>query len=400
MITIVALSWFHKKIGPIIAYDYPEGILNEKLSAKIANIMDQTVNEGFFTHSFEKYNSMNYYFEIHSDFARGGQEMLMISIIFNQQTNAEIEHDVKMLCIDFIENLQSNQDIFAAFYINELNYYDEEGIENIIKNDKIIKESVKDLYKAIIEDTREKSEEEKISILLNKKHIFLTLKKLSKGPITLEGLNEWFKENFPNKNFKKLIGTLADKQFIFVNQIGRVDKYILLVKEVNAERIPPETVIEYIDKTPELIELVLLKIKEYFSMHENKKEEELEKDSFILFQIMSDPKLYNILSELRNGLIPRDKLSELVSKRTLDSLNKNIDFLKKNDVIEEINYNNENYIVLKTNFQIITAFPKWMRKLLPKESKPVVANKYDPKTVKKQLGKRAENFKKGRNKEV
>ncbi|GAH68548.1 unnamed protein product, partial [marine sediment metagenome] len=43
---------------------YPDSMLDEQLSIRIANIMDQTVSEGFFTHSFEKNNSNNYYFEI------------------------------------------------------------------------------------------------------------------------------------------------------------------------------------------------------------------------------------------------------------------------------------------------------------------------------------------------
>ncbi len=91
---------------------------------------------------------------------------------------------------------------------------------------------------------------------------------------------------------------------------------------------------------------------------------------------MADPKKYNVLSELRNGLISKDKLPKLVSKKSLDSLMENIEYLKKFDVIEELNYNNEIYIVLKTNLQITTAFPEWMRKLLPKESEPVVADTY------------------------
>ncbi|GAH60485.1 unnamed protein product [marine sediment metagenome] len=70
---IVALSYFHRKIGPLVFYSYPESMLDEQLSARIANIMDQTVSEGFFTHSFEKNNSNNYYFEIHSDWARGNK---------------------------------------------------------------------------------------------------------------------------------------------------------------------------------------------------------------------------------------------------------------------------------------------------------------------------------------
>ena len=112
-------------------------MLDEQLSTRIANIMDQTVSEGFFTHSFESKNSMNYYFEIHSDWARGNKEMLMVSIIFNQQTQPEIEQNVLSLCTDFSEKLQSNEDIFTAFYINDINNFDENDKETIFKNNSL-----------------------------------------------------------------------------------------------------------------------------------------------------------------------------------------------------------------------------------------------------------------------
>ncbi len=385
MKTIVTLSWFHRKIGPIVFYSYPENMLDDDLSVRIANIMDQTFNEGFFTHSFENVNSMNYYFEIHSDWARGNKEMLMVSVVFEQQTSPDMEQNVLTLFNEFSQRLQSNEEIFTSFYANDLNSFDDEiDKDSITKNNALIKLWVKELYWATVEKTREKTEEEKIALLLNEKHIFLTLKKLSQGPITLEGLGEWFNAKFSDKIFNKLIETLVDKQFIFINQIGRVEKYVILLKEVNAERIPPDSVIEYIDETPDLIDLLLPKVQQYFSSYEILKNEELEEDSFTLFQIISDPKKYNILSELRDGIIRRDQLPKLVSKRTLDNLIETIDFLKKCNVIEELNFNNERYIVLKTNLQITTAFPKYLRKLLPKESKPVVANKYSPRLMKQQ----------------
>lgn len=381
---IVALSYFHRKIGPLVFYSYPENMLDEQLSARIANIMDQTVSEGFFTHSFEQNSSNNYYFEIHSDWARGNKEMLMVSIIFDQQINSEIEQNVSVLCTEFLEKLLSNEEIYTAFYINDINNFDEPDKDLIYKNNSIIKLWVKELYWAALEDTREKSEEEKIAALLNKKFIFLTLKKLSKGPIALEGLREWYNDTFPKLDFKELIDTLVSKQFIFINQIGIVEKYVLLLKEVNAERIPPDSVIEYIDENPdlielELIELLLPKVQEYFSTYENKSNLELEEDSFTLFQIVSDPKKYTLLSELRSGLISKGKLPKLISKRALDHLNSSLSFLKKHDVIEELKYKNERYIFLKTNIQISTAFPEYLRKSLPKESKPVIAKKFKPK---------------------
>jgi len=305
--TIVTISWFHRKIGPIVIYSYPENMLEEDLSVRIANIMDQTFNEGFFTHSFENVNSMNYYFEIHSDWARGNKDMLMASVILEKMT-MEMEQNVSQLLNEFSEKLKSNEEIFKSFMIDELHNLDERERENVIKNNSLVKLWVKELYWATVEVTKEKTEEEKIAYLLNKKHIFLTLAKLSKRPITLEGLKEWFKQNFHEKDFDKMIETLVENEFIFVNEIGRVEKYVLLLKEVNAERIPPDSVIEYIDEIPELIDLILPKVQQYFSKHENKSEEELNEDSFTLYQIISDPKKYNILSELRNGLIRRDKL--------------------------------------------------------------------------------------------
>ncbi|TKJ21907.1 MAG: hypothetical protein CEE43_08165 [Promethearchaeota archaeon Loki_b32] len=376
MKTIVALSYFHRKIGPLVFYSYPKNILDKELSLKIANIMDQQFSEGFFTHSFENLKSMNYYFEIHSDWARGNKEMLMISIILDQQISLEIEEKISILCNEFSEQLQSNEEIYTAFYINDMNNFEEDDQENIVKNESLINLWVTNLYWNVIEYTREKTEEEKIGFLLKDKQIFKTLEKLSKGPIPLEWLREWFIEKFPEKDFNEIIETLDDRQFIFINQIGLVEKYVLLVKEVNAERIPPDSVIEYIDDKPELIELLLPKVQEYFSEYERKTKEDIKDDAFTLYQIMADPKKYNVLSELRNGLISKDKLPKLVSKKSLDSLMENIEFLKNFDVIEELNYNGETYIVLKTNLQITTAFPEWMRKLLPKESEPVVANKY------------------------
>ena len=90
----ISISYFHRKIGLINAYAYPESVLEDDLSIRIANIMDQTFNEGFFTHSFENLYSMNYYFEIPSEWARGNKEMLMVSVIFDQQTTVEIEQKV------------------------------------------------------------------------------------------------------------------------------------------------------------------------------------------------------------------------------------------------------------------------------------------------------------------
>ena len=110
--------------------------------------MDQQFNEGFFTHSFENLKSMNYYFEIQSDWARGNKEMLMVSTVLDQQILPEIEEKISDLCIVFSERLQSNEEIYTAFYINELNYHENEK-GTILKNETLVKAWLNNLYWAI-----------------------------------------------------------------------------------------------------------------------------------------------------------------------------------------------------------------------------------------------------------
>jgi hypothetical protein len=328
---------------------------------------------------------MNFYFEIHSDLARGNKEMLMASVIFDQQEAAveieSVKKKIEQILTDFSKMLQSNDEIFFAFYINDLNNY-EEYTDSIIEKDAKMQIYIKDLYRTVLEDTREKSEEEKIALLLSERHIFDTLNKLSKGPIKLDDLDYWFNENTVHRNFDEMIETLVNKQMINKNSLAQ-DTYILLLKEITAERIPTLSVIDNIDGESEVNNvnnLILPLIVEYFSEHESWDEEKTLEDSYLIFQVIADPRKYNILSELREGLIPREKLSEILPKRTLDSLNNNFEYLKENNFIEEITFNEEKYIFLKTEFEITTNFPEFLRRVLQgKEAKPVIADKYTPK---------------------
>ena len=145
MKAIVALSYFHRKIGPIVFYAFPKQELDDQLAARIANIMDQTVSEGFFTLTFEDKLSMNFYFEIHSDWARGNNEMVMVSLIFDHQISAEVEQNLMNLCAEFCSKLQSNEEVYTAFYISDINNMEEEDKNLIIKNNEVVKGSVNEL---------------------------------------------------------------------------------------------------------------------------------------------------------------------------------------------------------------------------------------------------------------
>jgi hypothetical protein len=168
----VVLTYFHRKIGPLVFYSYPKNSLDKELSTKIANIMDQLFDEGFFTHSFENFKSINYYFKIPSDWARGNKELLMLSIIVDQQISPEIEEiriitperlvglpkTILKLCEMYGKEMQSTEDIFTGLYIDDLSDHDENDKERIRKNESLIKVWVGNLYWEIVENARKKNE--------------------------------------------------------------------------------------------------------------------------------------------------------------------------------------------------------------------------------------------------
>jgi len=177
---IVILSYFHTRIGPSIFYSFPKTQVDEEIAERIYEVMNQPKKEEFLTQSYESLKLLNYYFQIHSDWARGKEEMLMLSIMTTQQISPEIEETISNLSKKFSEKMQSNKDIFTGFHIKELNNYDESDKEHIRKNDFLIKEWVQDLYWIILEDTRKVSEEEKLTLISDDRYIFEALEKMSR----------------------------------------------------------------------------------------------------------------------------------------------------------------------------------------------------------------------------
>ncbi|MFX1502639.1 MAG: hypothetical protein ACFFDH_16890, partial [Promethearchaeota archaeon] len=175
---IIILSYFHTKIGPSLFYSFPKKQVDKEITARIFDIMDQPNKEEFLTQSFENLKLLNYYFQITSDWARGANEMLMLSLIIKQQISPEIEGNISNLCKKFSEKMQSNDAIFTGFHIRELDSYDDFDKERITKNDFLIKLWVKELYWEILEVTKKISEEEKMTLLLDDRYIFESLEKM------------------------------------------------------------------------------------------------------------------------------------------------------------------------------------------------------------------------------
>lgn len=371
----IALSWFHRKVGPIVFYSYPEDDLEEDEKIRIADQIDQAFEEGFFSRSFDNLISMNYYFEIISKWARGQKEMLMISAVFDESVPSDIQHEVLGQCIDFANRLKNKKEIYKAFYNEEDPQYSNEA-EKIAKYNEMIKLWIKELYWTVIEVTREKSEEEILADLMSKKSVHSLVKFLSNGPVSREDLNFWFNIKFPREDMDELLDQLEDAKVVFINDIG-VENYVLLVKEITIERIPPVYIITLFEEKPEMADLVQIfseKVQDFFDEYEKTPD-----DSIKLFSLVADPKKYNVLSQLRTGPIPKDQLPGMFSKTQIDHLFKTLDYLKDLEIIDVFEYKGENLVILITDVRITSGFPKYLSEIIPKETKRQIAKAYEPK---------------------
>ena len=194
----VAISYFHRKIGPIVYYSFPEDILTEDEKSRLAEFMDQIYEEGYFTHKFGKLASMNYYFEINSEWARGNKEMLMVSFVIDKTPNQMEEAIFKEFTREFAEKMKTQKNLFKAFYSTEDTQVSEADYPKIKEFNSNIRFWLKELYWTGVEELRERTEEEKWASIMSKKEIFNVIKKLSKGPISNEDLQKWFEVVFPN----------------------------------------------------------------------------------------------------------------------------------------------------------------------------------------------------------
>ncbi|MHA1777496.1 MAG: hypothetical protein ACTSWC_12030 [Promethearchaeota archaeon] len=123
---MLILTYFNPIIGPDILYSVPpdlEKLITEKDLGQIKRLMD-TASPGFFTHAFSaSLNTANYFFMIPSDWARGKQEMVMITKIIEEESPNLKAYAQRFQ--EFAQELKQNQkSIFKALYINNppLNY--------------------------------------------------------------------------------------------------------------------------------------------------------------------------------------------------------------------------------------------------------------------------------------
>lgn len=143
----VQLSFFARRKGPTLFYSYPENAQTESEKLGIIQNMDQTFKKEFFIQQSSTLPaSLNYYFEIPSEWARGNKEMLLLSIILNIPITPVLEDIIKPICLDFATQLKNEENSFKGIYINDMTRVPEKDKKEIKMYSDGLKERIKKLY--------------------------------------------------------------------------------------------------------------------------------------------------------------------------------------------------------------------------------------------------------------
>lgn len=123
---MLILTYFNPIIGPDVLCSVPQPLsdfISDEDIGQIKRLMD-TASPGFFTHAFSaELNTANFFFMIPSDWARGKQEMVMITKIIEEES-PNLKAYAKRFQ-DFANEMKKTRpSLFKALYINNppLNY--------------------------------------------------------------------------------------------------------------------------------------------------------------------------------------------------------------------------------------------------------------------------------------
>jgi hypothetical protein len=136
----IVLTRFHQILGPKILMSVTN---DAEINNVITNLMDlSTLNEQFFIVGIEDKIIFNQHFSIKSSWARGGDELMMVSFVINEADfNPELKNVVENYVKSFINVFRDDSDLFMGFYNKKKGPKSEndEKIAQIIKdkNEKI-----------------------------------------------------------------------------------------------------------------------------------------------------------------------------------------------------------------------------------------------------------------------
>ena len=125
-------SRFDQTLGPVVFLKHPK-YFEDQIVQRFTSLMDLH-DSGFFIHTFGKYQGINGIFEVDSEYARGGREVLQISMIFTIESRID-NNFIREILEKFINTIKKIENLYKAFYNQseqfEGNIEKKEELENL-----------------------------------------------------------------------------------------------------------------------------------------------------------------------------------------------------------------------------------------------------------------------------
>lgn len=200
------LSFFNTIRGPQILCYFPDSLEEEK-AQQIANLLNisELIKQKFFVYETSpKFKTVNYYFEVPSEWARGKKEMLLISIILTDEPIEQI-HMFEGLLTKVAVSIEEIENSYKGFYMYDASNEDYDEIERINeiicrKLESYLEETKETLIKAqeiSLDRVMETFETKKLGSYIVDANFFDFLYQIEKNESPFIYLNEIIKYGIP-----------------------------------------------------------------------------------------------------------------------------------------------------------------------------------------------------------
>ena len=204
----------------------------------------------------------------------------------------------------------------------------------------------------------------------------LVFYKLHEGGMDLDTLKEWLELQTGKyySDINLVLAPLVKANLIARDWVPEISKdCVFLVMDAYGARIPAERIISAAKSheiDAELAERYLLDVSNFFNSYQVTEEELIN-----IAQVISDPNMYLVVKTLRESIIPRDDLAELLgySAPILESI---LEKLKSMSIITELEKDFIKWLFLLTDVRFNTFFPEYLVETIREKLTTNQINKY------------------------
>ncbi|HUY00302.1 MAG TPA: hypothetical protein VMV49_12145 [Candidatus Deferrimicrobium sp.] len=286
------LSFFNTIRGPQILCYFPES-LEEENAQQIANLLNisELIKQKFFVYETSpEFKTVNYYFEIPSEWARGKKEMLLISVILIKES-VEQTHVFENLLEGIAAKIAEVKDAYKAFYMYDTTNEQYDIIEKL--NEficKIIASSVEDTKETLkraqeisIDRIMETFEKKRLGSYVIDSNLFDFLFQIEKNESPFIYLNEIIKFGVPIFITQQTLSEIKIPDQFFSNLLKNIRIFNVTPRLINKVKMEISKGLWLKDSSLSLIALALSLAKD-----ENYRPVTIVSDDFKLIQFVHD----------------------------------------------------------------------------------------------------------------